>query len=352
MSTFSLDPQRAPWAWHGVAEWQESDGHQFPWRITRDLTASAHNEHFTAKVRTPAGVHARVETDATALRIRGQVGVGNNNKDTVSLDIVANAELVARLDLPTSNTLLTLDETVVLPPSISTLEVWLPHREIFGLTELTLTGCSYARAPMLARPRWLSYGSSITHCTAALGPSRTWPAIVAANLGLAPYAVGLGGQCHLDDAISRTIAENSVDFLSLCLGINIYGRGSFDERSLGSALHGFIQRALDDRPGIPITVMSPILAPLAEDEPNHVGLTLSQIRETVHRVTESIGDARLHLIDGRDILGYADTEFLSADHLHPTAAGYEFMAQRLTPALARAFGQASQSPAPEGVHRV
>src|SRR5690625_6971763 len=94
----------------------------------------------------------------------------------------------------------------------------------------------------------------------------------------------MAGQCHLDYAIEQTIAGSDVDAISLCLGINIYGRGSFDERSLPGALHGFIARARAAHPTVPVVVMSPLISPPAEEEPNVVGLTLAQVREIVREV--------------------------------------------------------------------
>src|SRR5690625_7749262 len=109
----------------------------------------------------------------------------------------------------------------------------------------------------------------------------------------------MAGQCHLDYAIEQTIAGSDVDAISLCLGINIYGRGSFDERSLPGALHGFIARARAAHPTVPAVVMSPLISPPAEEEPNGVGLTLAQGRGIVREVAQGFNAAAATYIEGR-----------------------------------------------------
>ncbi|MEE6288827.1 GDSL-type esterase/lipase family protein [Georgenia sp. MJ173] len=353
MTDISLHPSARGWAWHGVAEWQADDGVTRPWRISQALTSTAHNEHFSHRVRTPAGVRAEVVTDATSLTVAGALGPGTGETRPGVIDVVVDGVLHSRLTVPQPGpgALAEVADVVALPAGPKRLEAWLPHTEVFGLREITLRGVTTAEAPP-ARPRWLSYGSSITHCAEACGPTETWPALVARSLGLDLYGLGLGGQCHLDHAVERTIADQPLDFLSLCLGINIYGRGSFDERSLGSALHGFLDRTLRAHPGIPVLVMSPICAPLLEDTLNRADLTLGAVRDTVRRVAAAIDDPRLTYLDGREVLGANDAaQHLGSDQLHPTADGYRLMAERLAPRLAAAFGLRPTADDPAGSRR-
>ncbi len=348
MTDFSLHPSRCGWAWRGVAEWDHGDGLSHPWRVRRALARTAHNEHFTHRVRTPAGVRAEVVTDADALTVAGVLGPGEGDGRGGAVDVVVDGVLTRRVQLDAPSPTTDVDQVVDLPAGPKTLEVWLPHTGTFGLRRLALHGGTTSVEPP-RRPRWLAYGSSITHCVDAPGPSETWPAIVARTLGLDLYGLGLGGQCHLDHAVGQTIAEQPLDVLSLCLGINIYGRASFDARSLGSALHGFVARALEAHPRVPVLLMSPTVAPRLECLPNHVGLTLEEVRETVRRVAVCIDDARVTYLDGREVLGPDDVAtYLRDDQLHPTAAGYRLMAERLTPHLSAALGLRTAHP--DGSH--
>src|SRR5690625_6757841 len=148
----------------------------------------------------------------------------------------------------------------------------------------------------------------------------------------------MAGQCHLDYAIEQTIAGSDVDAISRCLSINIYGRGSFDERSLPGALHGFIARARAAHPTVPVVVMSPLISPPAEEEPNVVGLTLAQVREIVREVAQGFNAEAVTYIDGREIIGAEQAEAQLLDgELHPQSAGYGFLADRLSSHTAAAI---------------
>ena len=43
-----------------------------------------------------------------------------------------------------------------------------------------------------ARPKWVTYGSSITHCRTAESPSQTWPGVAARQSGLNLTCLGYG----------------------------------------------------------------------------------------------------------------------------------------------------------------
>ena len=68
------------------------------------------------------------------------------------------------------------------------------------------------------RPRWVTYGSSLTHCVRAHSPARTWPAIVARRRGLHLTSLGFGGQCHLDGMVGMLIRELPADYITLKIG--------------------------------------------------------------------------------------------------------------------------------------
>lgn len=340
----SLLPAAMPSAWFNAAQWVPQEAGFQPWRVTPELVATARNPHFTHRASASAGVRAEVKTDANALRI-ALAPCEPDEEERLTVDVVFDGRLHDRFTLERNAHGTPTTTTVSLPGGPGRLEVWLPHEGSVVLNELSLTGATYCQA-VPSRKKWLTYGSSITHCIEADGPSQTWPALVARKLDFELYALGMAGQCHLDYAIEQTIAGSDVDAISLCLGINIYGRGSFDERSLPGALHGFIARARAAHPTVPVVVMSPLISPPAEEEPNVVGLTLAQVREIVREVAQGFNAEAVTYIDGREIIGAAQAEAqLLADELHPHSAGYGFMADRLTPHLAAAFDVPSaQSP--------
>lgn len=334
----SLLPDQAPDVWFNVAEWAPTAGGVQPWRVRQDLVATARNPHFRSRVAAPAGVRAELITDAKRLELTltpTEVG----DETPLVVDVLFDGERVCRVRLDQSATATpTTDLAIALPGRRGRLEVWLPHAGAIVVNEINLVAAGVCE-PVPTRPKWVTYGSSITHCIETDGPSQTWPALVARDLGLDLYGLGLAAQCHLDYAIEQTIAQLDADFISLCLGINIYGRGSFDERSLPGALHGFIARVREVYPHTPLAVISPLTSPPAEETENHVGLTLARIREIVQEVATDF--AGVGYIPGPEIIGPADVSSqLRDDELHPHAGGYQFMARRLAPRLARAFNLA------------
>ncbi|WP_269939956.1 GDSL-type esterase/lipase family protein [Arthrobacter sp. HY1533] len=221
----------------------------------------------------------------------------------------------------------------------SLVELWLPHFGDFRLQEATFDGESVAIARP-GGPRWITYGSSITHCQQADGPTQTWPALVAADNGWQLTCLGLAGECQLDPLAASTIAQTPADLISLCVGINSYNAAAFSERTYAIAVQGFINTVRRAHPDTPIAVITPVLSLPRESKPNAVGWTLADYRKATADVVAALqdaGDARLHLIDGATVLTEQEALDRLPDTLHPDTAGYAIMAERLSPLLAAAL---------------
>lgn len=251
-----------------------------------------------------------------------------------------------------------------LPAGPKTLEIWLPQSATVELRALRLYGDLLAPAPGPARRRWAHYGSSISHGMEADGPSETWPAVAARTASVELTSLGLGGQCHLDGMVARTLRDADVDLISLKLGINVLNGDSMRERVFIAAVHSFLDTIRDAKPLIPILVVSPILCPAAEDRPGPTlndgtaiytpdrpetlalgALTARRIRELLGSIVERRrggGDANLHYLDGLALFAEPDLADLP-DGLHPNAAGLRRMGERFA---AIAFGGAGPFAAP------
>ncbi len=237
-------------------------------------------------------------------------------------------------------------------------ELWLPHNAFIELRGLWLEDHAALEPPARdARPRWIHYGSSISHCMEAEEPALTWPAVAARQAGAALHSLGFGGQCHLDQFVARTIRDAEADVISLKTGINIINMDSMRERIFAPALHGFLDTIRDGKPEVPIVVISPIYCPSAETNPGptvpdgngrfvtlpghqevRAGcLTLTRVRELIAELIEgrrSAGDRNLHYLDGLSLFGASDAADLP-DDLHPNPQGYVRMGERFAPTLAR-----------------
>src|SRR5690625_4058335 len=111
-------------------------------------------------------------TDAKKLEI-ALTPLTADDETPLVVDVVFNGDLIKRAHLTqhatsTPATQLSFD----LPARVGRLEVWLPHASGVVLNQIELTGATVCRS-VDPRPRWVTYGSSITHCIEADGPSQT-----------------------------------------------------------------------------------------------------------------------------------------------------------------------------------
>ena len=114
------------------------------------------------------------------------------------------------------------------------------------------------------------------------------------------------------------------DFVSVKIGINIYGAASLGPRAFRPAVLGTIATIRDGHPHTPLAVCSPIWGHDRETAPNAVGLTLQQMRVEVAEAVEAFkkrGDDNIHYVDGLKLFDESLAEYLP-DNLHPDATGY------------------------------
>lgn len=238
-----------------------------------------------------------------------------------------------------------------LPAGLKQCELWLPANAILELRALRIDSAATIEPPRpRARRRWVHHGSSISHCMEASSPTQTWPAVAARLANVELLNLGLGGNCHLDQFVARTMRDELADVLSLKVGINVVNLDSLKERTFAPALHGFIDTIREGKPNTPFLIASPIYCPSAEQHPGPTipnaqgvfvtlpghaevrngSLTLEQMRTIIRDVVEvrrKIGDANLHYLDGLQLFSADDVGDLP-DHLHPNGAGYVRMGQR------------------------
>ncbi|MGV2806275.1 GDSL family lipase, partial [Clostridium perfringens] len=140
--------------------------------------------------------------------------------DNAAMDCVAGGELCETLSLPAGATEALFSG---LGNGTKDMEIWLPQNIGMTVTGLRI-GAQAIGVPLPdTRPRWITYGSSITQCVGASSPSRAWPAIAAEACGFSLTNLGFSGNCHMEPMIGRLIRDLPADFNSICAGVNIYG---------------------------------------------------------------------------------------------------------------------------------
>jgi hypothetical protein len=227
-------------------------------------------------------------------------------------------------------------------------ELWLPQNAYIELQYLSID--DHATIQIAAEsdaPRWIHYGSSISHCAGSSQPSQIWPAVAAREAGANLQNLGFGGQCHLDQFVARTIRDSDADLISIKTGINIINMDSMRERIFTPALHGFIDTIREKKPDTPVTVISPIYCPSTEHHPGPTipdeqgkfvavpgheeiregCLSLTRVRELIAEVVSKRDDINLSYFDGLELFSSADAIDLP-DDLHPNPSGYIRMGKR------------------------
>ena len=325
LATTRLEPTADSPFWRGAYTWVPAGELYQPWRLPPERARRAHAPTLIEMAQMAAGVRVELITDAAALRLP----LSFSYESPGTLDLTVDGELVDRRELTDGTHTVAWD----LPEGRHEVRIWLPQVGRTTVGALELSGGTTIE-PLPARPRWITYGSSISQCRLAAGPSETWPAIVATTRGWDLTCLGLSGQCQLDPIVERAFASLEADVISLCLGINIHNAATFSERTFAAQASGFIERVRDAHPGVPIAVITPIGSPERETTGNAVGLNLEMMRAALGDVVAVLSedDADLHLVDGLSVLSL-DEAHLLADGLHPDAEGYRLMGARLAEQL-------------------
>jgi hypothetical protein len=242
---------------------------------------------------------------------------------------------------------------VGLSGQLKEVELWLPHVATCDLVSLR-TDAELVATEEPSAPKWVHYGSSISHCVEAEGPLGTWPATAANRSDLALTCLGFAGNAMLDPFVARAIRDLPADLISLKIGANIVEQATFRVRTFGPAVHGFLDTIREGHPDTPIVVISPVPMPVAEEHsgpvvpdpvagPRALGteadlaagaLSMRIVREQLCELVgerAARGDA-VHYLSGLDLLGLSESADLY-DGIHPNAAAYLRMGERFALAL-------------------
>jgi lysophospholipase L1-like esterase len=216
-----------------------------------------------------------------------------------------------------------------LPRGIKLAELWLPHDTGIDVRELAVNEGAICRPVPASGLKWVTYGSSLTHCRRAHGSARTWPGIVARRLGLDLTSLGYGGNCCLEPMVAMMIRDLRADLITLKLGINCIG-GALAPRTFPAAVMGMVRIIREKQPETPICLISPIAYPPNETTPNVVGYTIQQMRADIEEVRARLvarGDRNLYYVSGLSVFNAEEIGEFAADQCHPNGDGIELMAE-------------------------
>lgn len=324
-----LKPDSPNLNWQGVVSVEKTGEALMPWRTPHEMHV-LFPEPLLERSAMPAGVRISFRSNTTY--ISGSI---LEQRDSGMLDLCCNGEFIASYDLRGKNSFV-FDN---LSDKDKLIELWLPQFGRFQFRNIEIDDDATVEPYIDKRPKWVTYGSSITQCRSAASPTQTWPGIVARSKNFNLTCLGYGGQCHLDSMVARMIRDLPANYISMCLGINIQGASSLGPRAFRPAIIGAVQIIRETHTDIPIVLMSPIYCPNREENPNSVGFNLQKMREEVQAAAnalQSYGDKNVHYVSGLDVFGedYVD---LLPDNLHPDAEGYRVMGNNFVDVVANRY---------------
>jgi hypothetical protein len=299
-----------------------------PWRLPYEERAlyPSPDEALLERASTTAGVRLRFATDATAIGLATEP-----YEEPRPFDFTIDGDLIQTVQQQAGSEEVTFDG---LPSGHKTVELWLPQRHgTVRMRSLLVDGGSNVEASPDDRPKWVAYGSSITHCAQARSPACTWPAIAARAKGMNLTCLGYGGNCHIEPMVARVIRDREADFISLKLGINVYGAASLGPRTFKAAVIGLVRIIREAHADTPIVVISPIASPPRETTRNPAGFTLQGMRDdvedAVRRMQDTCGDSAIRYVDGLKLFGPDLAADYLPDELHPNADAQEIIARNV-----------------------
>ncbi|MEC9257162.1 MAG: SGNH/GDSL hydrolase family protein, partial [Candidatus Poribacteria bacterium] len=234
--------------WQGIVSLEQTDNWVKPWRIPYQSQNLFHHQ-LCIRAAMPAGARIIFRSDTSY--IEGEI---EPQLEENQIDLYCDKIFIKSVSLQKKDRFLFSD----LPSGDKLVELWLPQKGELRLKVIEIANGASLAPVADSQPRWITYGSSITQCSAAESPSQTWPAIVARQLNLNLTCLGFGGQCHLDPIIAQLIRDLPADFISICAGINIYGSASLGPRAFRQALIGTVQTIREKHIDIPVVLISPI----------------------------------------------------------------------------------------------
>jgi lysophospholipase L1-like esterase len=163
--------------------------------------------------------------------------------------------------------------------------------------------------PAARQPRWLCYGDAVTQGWLASAPSLAWPAVTARKLGLDLFNLGYAGSSRIDTAAAIRLAGIPAEVVSLSIGANDWGRFPHTPAMCAEEIRAILTLLRAGHPDAPIVIMSPLLRPDAEDTPNALGATLTELRIAIEEAVRErmmAGDVRLHLVEGSTVVSASD----------------------------------------------
>jgi hypothetical protein len=189
-----------------------------------------------------------------------------------------------------------------------------------------------ARARPFALPKPIVfYGTSITQGGCASRSGMSYQAILGRAINVDFVNLGFSGNGKGEAVVARAVAE--ID--AACFVLD-FAQNNVTVESLKEVYDPFIATLREKYPHTPVLAITPIANSREQDSSSQAEAMRQHIRQVVGRRIGA-GDGHLQLVEGTDLLGRGRLDGL-VDGSHPNDLGFQWMAEGLTPRLARMLG--------------
>ena len=236
----TIRPDDARLTWQGAISFRDTGEWRMPWRIPYEDRSLFPPDALRERAAMPAGVRLSFRSDTETV-----AGAVVPAVESSPIDLYCDGKFHGSAALEGRDGF----RFDGLPAGEKLVELWLPQHGEFRLRHLEVSDGAGLELYDDRRPRWVAYGSSITHCRTAASPSLTWPAVAARACDLNLTCLGYGGGCHLEPMVAQMMRDLPADYLSMKVGINVYNAASIGRRNFHAGHHWVCAHAAREAPG-------------------------------------------------------------------------------------------------------
>ncbi|MEV0904384.1 GDSL-type esterase/lipase family protein [Streptomyces hokutonensis] len=303
-------------------------GSRLPPGACRKLTADT-----VRAARVPAGVHLAFTGSASTLALTVRTGARTGVPAPtlpVAFVVLVPGRSAVTVPLPSRDGGTVHIELPDRDPAL-TVRVHLPEAVETAIDELTADS---RLEPAPRGPLWVVYGDSITQGWSVSRPGLAWPSRVADTLGLELVNLGFAGAARGELLMADVLGGSGAAAVTLAWGTNAWSSLPTGAVQIAETMRLFLTAVRQGLPEAPVTVVSPVVRPDAEDTPNRFGARLTDLREALEAAVRGFADDRITLVPGLSLVPAGQL----VDGIHPGDEGHRSLAEGVTPHVAKGIG--------------
>lgn len=272
-----------------------------------------------------AGVQMEFLTDATDLKLKGNIKEASDCRSFYAIDILKNGEHIysiknykeeelnseyANYKYPVED----FDATVSLGEGSKKVRIVLPFSAICGFEVVELIGATYIKS-INKEKRIVAYGDSITQGYDSLNPKDTYVMRMAEYFDANVINKGIGGM-QFNPELASCAYDSKPDFITAAFGTNDWNWLELD--AIRNNCVSFLENIIKIYGEVPIFIISPIWRKSYKDE-KPAG-EFSNVEKMIFEVAKNYPNVTA--ISGWELVPHSP-QYFGDGGLHPAANGFE-----------------------------